>query len=213
MNLKVANVIAVELAILIGLMSWMVFSRPPSAEPRTPAETQESTAEPVATVAPVLEARNEHPATVDYSADRERARRRDEQTAPTSQAYVQEIAAQPYANPGLENGAIAADSPSYAEVDQEPAVAPSNYPTSAQTVAYAQPTQIVVYPQPVQIVVFSNARHFANRHRSAPHPGSFMTMTPRRPDGDDSRRSGDGAVFPQNARPPIQGFRPRRGHG
>src|ERR1700686_152557 len=113
MNLKVANVIAVELAILIGLISWMVFSRLPSAEPGASEEIQESTAEPVATVAPVLEARNEPPATVDSSADRERARRRDEQAAPRSQEYVQEIAAPPYANAGLENGAIAADSPSY----------------------------------------------------------------------------------------------------
>jgi hypothetical protein len=39
-----------------------------------------------------------------------------------------------------------------------------------------------------------------------------MTMTPRRPDGDDSRRIGGGAAFPRNACPPIQGFRPR-GHG
>jgi hypothetical protein len=212
MNLKVANVIAVELAILIGLMSWMVYSRLPSAELRTPAEIQESTAEPVATVAPILEARNERPATVDYNADRERARRRDEQPAPTSQDYVQEVAPQPYANSSLENGVVAADSPSYAEVDQEPAVAPPNYPTSAQTVAYAQPTQVVVYPQPVQIVVFSNSRHFANRHRSAPHPGASMTMTHRCPDGEDSHRSGGGVVFPRNACPPTQGFRPR-GHG
>jgi hypothetical protein len=203
MNLKVANVIAVELAILIGLVSWMVYSRLPFAEPRTSAEIQESTTEPVATVAPILEARNEHPATVDDSADHERARRRDEQPAPTSQEYVQEIAPQPYANSGPENRVVAADSPSYAEVDQEPAVAPSNYPTSAQTVAYAQPTQVVVYPQPVQIVGFSNPRPFVNRHRSAHHP---------RPGGEDSHRSGDGAVFPRNACPPLQGFRPR-GHG
>jgi hypothetical protein len=207
MNLKVANLIAVELAILIGLMSWLVFSRFPSAEPRAPAEIQESAAEPVATIAPGLETRDERPATVDYSADRERARRRDEQLAPTSQEYVPEIAAQPYANSGLENRVVAADSPSYAEVDQEPAAAPSDYPTSTQTVAYAQPAQIVVYPQPVQIVVFSNSRPFANRHRSASH----MTMTQRRPDADDSHRSGDGVVFPRNACPPIQGFRPR-GH-
>jgi hypothetical protein len=212
MNLKVANLIAVELAILIGLMSWLVFSRSPSPEPRTPEELQESTEEPVATVAPVLETKNERPATEDYNADRERMRRRDEQPAPTSQEYVQEIAAQPYANSGLENRVVAADSPSYEEVVQEPALAPPDYPTSTQTVAYAQPAQIVVYPQPVQIIVFSNARHFANRHRPAPHPGAFMTMTPRRPGGEDCHRSGNGVVFPQNVRPPTQGLRPR-GHG
>src|ERR1700682_5108876 len=114
MNPKVANLIAIEAGILIGLMSWLVYSRLPSPEPRTAEEMQEST------VAPIFEPRSPHPYAVDYIAGRERAQPAHKAEATTEQQYYQEIATEPYANSGLNNGSVAVDSPSYAEVDQEP---------------------------------------------------------------------------------------------
>ena len=219
MNLKVANLIAVEFGILIGLMSWLVYSRFPSTEPRTAAEMQQSPAEP-ATVASVSDPRKQRPHTVDYRAHREQAQpvadeQPDEQAAPTAQEYEQEIAPQPYASSGREDGSVAANSPSYAEADQEPAVAQSDDLTSPQTVAYAQPTQIVVYSQPAQIVVFSNPRRFANRRRSTPRPGALMSPNHRRPDRVGPHPSEDGIVPRWNPNAPssrpIQGFG-TRGH-
>ena len=80
MNPKIANLIAIETGILVGLMSWLTYSRFPSTEPRTSAEMREGIVAPVAavapvtTVAPAFEASNQRPSTVDYSAEREQAR-------------------------------------------------------------------------------------------------------------------------------------------
>jgi hypothetical protein len=202
MNLKVANLIAVELGILIGIMSWLAYSRFPSAQPRTAAEMQESTVAPVATVAAVSERRNQRPYTVDYETDHERAQPVDEEAAPTAQEYDQEIATQPYTSSGLGNGYVAADSPSYAEVDQEPAVAQPDYVPSPQ---------IVVYAQPAQIVVFSNPRRFANRFRSTFPSGALNTITHRRPDRVGPHLSGNGIVPRRNPNAPS--CRPAQGFG
>jgi hypothetical protein len=187
MNLKAANIIAVELAILIGLMSWLVYSRLPSAAPRTAAEKfRQSTADSEEAVASVLEPGKQRPSTTDYLTDYQQAQLLAEQQALIR--YQQEIAPRPYANSRAEKGVIAANSPSYAEVDQEPAVVASEDVASPQTVAYVQPAQVVEYPQPVQtivyaqpiqIVVFSNPRRFANRCRSMPHHGTLPSIANR----------------------------------
>jgi hypothetical protein len=201
MNPKVANLIAVELGILIGIMSWLAYSRFPSTQPRTGAEMQESTVAPLATVAAVSERRNQRRYTVDYETDHERAQPVDEEAAPTAQEYDQEIATQPYPSSGLGNGYVATDSPSYAEVDQEPAVAQPDYVPSPQ---------IVVYAQPAQIVLFSNPRRFANRFRSTLPPGALNTITHRRPDRVGPHLGGNGIVPRRNrnapSRRPAQGF-------
>ena len=198
MNPKVANLIAIEAGILIGLMSWLVYSRLPSPEPRTAEEMQEST------VAPIFEPRSPHPYAVDYIAGRERAQPAHKAEATTEQQYYQEIATEPYANSGLNNGSVAVDSPSYAEVDQEPVVVPSDYPASPQTVVYAQP---------VEIVVFSNPRRFANRCRSTPRHGAFNPIAHQCPDRGNSPLSDTRIVSGPNvstpACPPTEGFRPR----
>jgi hypothetical protein len=178
MNLRVSNLIAVELAILIALMSWMVFSRSPSAEPRTSPEILESPAEPATTLAHLSEVRKERPATINPSADRARVRPQDQQPIPVPQQYVQQIAPQAYANPVYENAAIPAEAPAYAESYEEPVVAPSDYATSDDSIAYAEPAPVVVYPAPYQIIVFSNPHRFANRRQF--HSGAFTTNFPRR---------------------------------
>lgn len=202
MNLKVANLIAVELGILIGLMSWLVYSNFPSTEPRTAAEMPESRVTPFTTVSTVFERRNKRPYTVDYETNHERAQPVDEEAAPTAQEYDQEITTQPYTSSGLGNGYVAADSPSYAEVDQEPAVAQPDYVPSPQ---------IVVYAQPAQIVVFSNPRRFANRFRSTLPPGALNMITHRRPGRVGPHPGGNGIVPRRNPNAPSG--RPAQGFG
>ena len=92
MGPKVSNIIAIELAILIGIMSWMAYFLYShlSFVQRTAAEVRESTADRVAAIAPVLEARNQRPYTVLYRADRERVRSLEEEPAETAQEYDQD---------------------------------------------------------------------------------------------------------------------------
>jgi hypothetical protein len=205
MNLKVSNLIAVELAILIALMSWMVFSRSPSAEPRTSPEILESSAEPDTTIARLSEVRSERPAPIDPSADRPRVRPQDQQPIAVPQQYVQQIAPQAYANPVYANAAIPAEAPAYTESYEEPVVAPSDYATSDDSIAYAEPAPVLIYPAPYQIIVFPNPHRFANRNRF--HSGAFTTNLPRRADPGPFHRPLGGMVNPRNARPAAQGFR------
>jgi hypothetical protein len=185
MNLKAANIIAVELAILIALMSWLVYSRFPPVERRSGTETQESNGAPGAAVAFLSEPGDQRSSTVGYRPDQQA------QLAAEQQAlirYQQEITPRRYARAGLMNGVIAADSPSDTEADQEQALVSPDDAASPQTVAYVQPAQVVEYPQPVQtivysqpsqIVVFSTPRRFANRCRPASHAGALPPMANR----------------------------------
>lgn len=214
MNVKVAHLIAVQLGIFVGIMSWLVFARLESAQPRTAEEMQNSTVDSSATVAPVFKPRSPHPYSVEYGIDREPAQPMDEEPAPTTQGYDQEIATKPYARSGVENGSIAVDSPYYAQVAQAPAVVPSDSLESAQTVAYAEPFQTVVYAQPAQIVVFSNSRPFANRRRLTPQfDGARRMITPRRPERGGSHLGRGGVMSRRNSNPPScwpgQVFGPR----
>ncbi len=227
---KVSNIIAIELAILIGIMSWMayfLYSRFASVE-RTVTEIRESTADRVAAIAPSLEARNQRPYTIVYRADRERARPLEEEPAETLQDYDQDYQE------------VVAASPSYAEPAQLPAVVQTDYAALPQNVAYQQPVQaveyeqpaeiidyeqpaeIVVYQQPAGIVVFSNPRRFANRYRSTPRLCAFPTATHRSPDriGPHQNlpavvpRRNPGVVPHRNPNAPscrpTQGFRPAK---
>src|SRR5205814_4855237 len=123
MNPKVANLIAIEAGILIGLMSWLTYSHYPSAETRSAAGMQKSNAGSVRTVAPPSEAISQRPSTAEYNAEREQARLMAERSVSLAsrQRYEQAIATEPYVS------SIAADSPSYSEVNQEPAVVPTDY--------------------------------------------------------------------------------------
>src|SRR5205814_8935046 len=157
MNPKVANLIAIEAGILIGLMSWLTYSHYPSAETRSAAGMQKSDAGSVRTVAPPSEAISQRPSTAEYNPEREQARLMAERSVSLAslQRYNQAaVAAEPYVS------SIPADSPSYSEAEQEQAVVPSDY-ASPQSVIYAE-----------QFVVFSNRHRFANRCRSTRRPGA-----------------------------------------
>jgi hypothetical protein len=186
MNLKVANLIAVQFGILVGIMSWLAYSRFESAEPRIAAvEMRKRPVDSVAAVASISEPGSQLSRALDYGADPEQDQAIAEQPAPAAhqysaeavqqytalaaQQYYQQIAPRRYASSRVENRSVAADSLSYAEVNRDPAVVPADYAESPQPNAYAEPAQIV-YSQPVQYVVFSNSRRFANRCRPPPPP-------------------------------------------
>jgi hypothetical protein len=204
---KIANVIAVELAILIALISWLVFSDP-FTERRASADMPESAAEPVTTSPRLPEARPQYLAMIDSNPDRGRVPPREPQPIAVPQPYAQAIPPQPYANPAYQNGVLAAETPSYEEAGQESEVVPSDYATSTDTLAYAEPAPIVYYPVPYQVVVFSNANHFRHRHRPAFHSGAFPTHFPRRPNPGPFHPNRSGMVNPWNAHPGAQqGFK------
>lgn len=159
-------------------MSWLVYSQFRSPEQRTAAEMRGSSLAPVTTVASSSEAISQRFSTVDYNAEREQARLMAERSV-SLQSYYRAIATKPYTRSGLENGSIAAYSPSYAETYQEPAAVPADYAAYTQPIVYAQPTQLVVYTEPIQTVGFSNSRRFGNRGRSIPRACPPQVITPR----------------------------------
>jgi len=201
----VANLIVVELAIMIAMMVYLVFFRSPSAEPRTSPEIQESAAEPDTTIARLSETRSGRLATIDPSADRARVRPQEQQPIAVPPQYVQQIAPQAYANPVYANAAIPAEAPVYTEAYQEPVVAPAEYATSDDSLAYVEPAPVVVYAAPYQIIVFSNPHRFANRRQF--HSGAFATNFPRRGGPGPFHPALGGVVNPRNGRPPARGFR------
>jgi hypothetical protein len=225
-NLKVANLVAVQLGIFVGIMSWLVYSRFPSAEPRAAAKMQK----PTATLAPAFEPGDQRPQTVDYRVDREVAQPVIEQPAPAlhqyseaavqqfsalaAKQYYQQIAPRRYVTSSPENKSVAADSVSYAAMAQEPVVVPADYGESPQPVAYVEPAQVVVYSQPAPFVVFSNPRRFARRCQPTRPPGLFAPVTHRRPGRAPCNVSG--GVLPRQ-KPSVPPCRPtqsfkHRGH-
>lgn len=203
MNLKVANLVAIQLGVLVGIMSWLAYSHFESAGLRVAAvERRESPAAPVAAVAPISDLGSQVSRALDNDADREEDESIGEQpalpvqphqyspeavqqyTALAAQQYYQQIAPRRYASASVASTS-APVAPAYTEVAQEPAAVSSDYVEPLQPVAYAEPAQVVVYPQP-QFIVFSNQRsnqrRFPNRCRPALQSAAGTPITHRRPD-------------------------------
>ena len=216
--LKVANLVAIQFGVLVGIMSWLAYSRFESAEPRIAAvEMRKRPVDSVAAVAPISDLGNQLPRALDYGADREQDQPIGEQPAPAAQQYsaeavqqytalaaqqyYQQIAPRRYASSRVENRSVAADSLSYAEVNREPAVVPADYVESSQPIEYTQPAQIVYY-QPVQYVVFSHPLRFAKRCRPTPLSRARPAAYPPPPDRP-RRAPGGGAAAPPPTPPPL----------
>ena len=106
MNLKTANLVAVQFGMFVGMMSWLAYSRLESAEPRK-----------VNSISPISEPAGQRPYAIDHGAGRERAKSVAEQpvsvayeysaeavqqySALAAQQYYQQIAPRRYASPGL----------------------------------------------------------------------------------------------------------------
>jgi hypothetical protein len=238
MNLKVANLVAVQFGVLIGIVSWLAYSRFESTEPRIAAvEMRKRPVDSVAAVAPISDLGSQLSRALDDGVDREQNQSIAEQPAPAThqyspeavqqytalatQQYYQQIAPRRYASSSGANSSIAPVAPVYTQVAQEPAAVSSDYAEPVQTVAYAEPTQIAVY-QP-QFIVFSNQRRFPNRCRSTLQPAAVMPVAHRRPGRGGPHLSGStesrptkcfGTVPPRNPNDPScrpsQEFRSRR---
>jgi hypothetical protein len=181
MNLKVANLVAVQFGVFAGIMSWLAYSHLPIAGPRTATTTQEQMrTEPVPAVAPVFKPGEQPSQTVDYRAEREETQPVAEQpvlamheysaaavqqySALAAKQYYEQIAPRRYVSSTLEKRSVVAEAPAYPEVKQESETAPVEYLAEPETIAYSEPAQFIVYPQS-QFVVFSNRRRVANRCR------------------------------------------------
>jgi hypothetical protein len=231
MNVKVANLVAVQFGVLLGIVSWLAYSRFEAAEPRIAAgERRESPAAPASATAPISDLGSQVTRALNDDADREQDQSIGEQPAPATlphhyspeavqqymalaaQQYYQQIAPRRYASAGVTNNSIAPVTPIYTQRAQEPAAVSSDSAEPVQTVAYAEPTQIAVY-QP-QFIVFSNQRRFPNRRRptlqAAPHTPTAHHRHPGQgefqpnDDGDTCRRSANTPLGPG-----VQGFRSR----
>jgi hypothetical protein len=213
MNLKVANLIAIQLGIFVGIMSWLAYSHLEFGAPRIATELPERAVRSVAPLVPGLKADDQHSDAVDDPADSDEPQPIAEQPSLAmhqyspatvqryselaAQQYYQQIAPRRYTSSGPQNGPVVAEKPSYAEAAQEPAEV-SDYP-APQTAAYVQPAQFIVYPQP-QLIVFSNSRRFANRCRPAPPvTGAHLATTHRRPDRPRPHLSGSTESRPNNS--------------
>jgi hypothetical protein len=83
MNTKVANLIAVELGILIAIMAWLAFAQLSIVKPHAVAPRQEATPGSFATVAPTFKAKKQRLSAANYPADRAAAELGAEEQAQT----------------------------------------------------------------------------------------------------------------------------------
>lgn len=233
MNVKVANLVVVQLGVLIGIASWLAYSHFEPAEPRVAAvERRNSPAAPAAAVAPISDLGSQVTRALSDDADREQDQSIGEQpalpvqphqyspeavqqyTALAAQQYYQQIAPRRYASAAVANSSAAAVAPAYTEVAQEPAAVSSDY-AEPQTVAYAEPNVVVYQPQ---FIVFSNQRRFPNRCRPTLQPAAGTPITHRRPDRGGPHQSGSTESRPTNCvgtvprkNPDVPSCRPGQG--
>ncbi len=182
MSSKVANLIAVELGVLIAIMAWLAFSNLRSVQ--TPAIARQPTrlVDSFANVAPMRKARPRLPAPVDYRADlAPETQPEEEQLRQAAPIYEEAIATEPSLDSGLDAGYITATSPAYAVVEPQPLLAsPDCY--------YPPVNQYLVYPRSTAFVVVSNSQSFHRRPR-APHRPRWRAPADDTP-ASAGRRSG-----------------------
>ena len=178
MNMKVANVIAVELGILIVILAWLAFSNSPRIKQPTLAEEQEPADSSFATVTSLPRPANPRHSAADYFTDQQRQELAAQRQAQTLQyetmQYDQQLAPAPDTSADADNGVTTGTSPYYAGVYPQPVTSPDSF---------AWPYDpVLVYPPTSEIIVISNARAFVRRvaPRFARPP---MRVVHRRPPG------------------------------
>jgi len=209
MNLKVANLVAIQSGIFFGVISWLAYTQIPFGESRPGTETRKSATKPVATLPSAATAPGNEPfQTVDYRADEEPAEPGAEQplvppppheyspeavrqyTALAAQQYYQQIAPRPYVSSKVENRPVVA-APSYAKREQEPIAVPAEYEEAPQAVVYEEPAQIVAYAQPYAFVAYSSFPRFLDRCRPAVHHRNARSTFSRQRPGSGGRHVND----------------------
>lgn len=195
MKTKVANVIAVELGILIVILAWLAFSNFSRVKQPTLAEEQEPADSSFATVTSLPWPANPRHSAADYFTDQQRQQLAAQRQAQTLQygtmQYDQQLASAPApdTSANADDSVTTGTSPYYAGVYPQPVTSPDSF---------AWPYDpVLVYPPTSEIIVISNAQAFVRREapRFARPP---MTVVHRRPPG------GGGAQF----QAPGSRFRP-----
>lgn len=163
MNPKIVNLIAAELGILIGITSWLAYSQFNSSQSRITEESKAPAKEFAASVMPPVSNpafQSSYP--TEYAANTQQMQPVSQELTALSREYDRQIAARFYANtnPPVEQRPIIVETPVYVQINQEPAVAASDYQTEPAAV-YA-PVQEVYYAP--QVVSVGNGRNFRNRH-------------------------------------------------
>jgi hypothetical protein len=196
MSSKIANLIALELGVLIVVLGWLAFSNPTSVKQKSVAPIPARTSDSFATATPALKASSQPHYVVDDRANQD-GQPEDEEQSATAQQDDQAAETQTYAGSDLDGGVVTAPSTSDIGIYPEPVLAEPYY--------FVPPVgQIVAYSQPVEIVVFSNPRPFRHRHGPTDHcaaaPALVAHPPPRTVGGQP-----DGVRMPSTHQPPGGG--------
>src|SRR5216684_7235793 len=178
MSTKVANVIAVELGILIVILAWLAFSNFSRVKQPTLAEEQEPADSSFATVSSLPRPANPRHSAADYFTDQQRQQLAAQRQAQTLQyetmQYDRQLAPAPDTSADADNGVTTGTSPYYAGVYPQPVTSPDSFAWPYDSVLVYSPTS--------EIIVISNGQAFVRRGapRFARRP---MTVVHRRPPG------------------------------
>lgn len=204
MSAKVANLIAVELGVLIALLAWLAFANHRAAPPPAIAQQPTRMVDSFATVAPLRQSRL--PAPVDYRAEVAPEPQPDQAPPQVVQEYEPTIAPELYTDSNLDAGYIALTSPSCAVVEPEPLFA-------SPDCLFAPVDRFAVYPQSTAFVVVSNSRTFTRRPRSPVCQNNARpTGRHRRPPVSPRSHGGGRDVAPRQ-KPSLQSLRPNQRPG
>jgi hypothetical protein len=211
MSAKVANVIAIELAILIAVLVWLGISRVPSVQLHPAVEARARADDSFAASAPLPKARSQNLDATNDDASGESSTEAFEEQVQTAPEYVQEPVMEPYTSSAYAEELVAESEPYYAAAYQEPVVSsPDCYVAPVQ--------QIVEFVQPSQIIVVSNPRTCERPHpRPTPSCDPPSTIghqipgkgtVPTRGGGVPPRQPGNGGLAPRQ--PANGGLVPRQ---
>ena len=176
MSSKVLNVIAIELAILIGILGWFAFTNQRAIS--APVQASPPMVDSFAAVAPVRRKAQRYQPPVDYRADPAPQPEPEEEVAQVVQQYdapeLQEedemLISDAPDDTAIDTGYVDATSPEYAAFDPEPEVASAD-PLSAPV------DRFIVYPQSTAVIVITDPR---NRSCRPMPPAPQCTPGPRR---------------------------------
>ncbi len=176
MNTKVAIVIAVELGILIAILTWLAFPNFSRVKQPTLAEEQKPADSSFATVTWLPRPANPRHSAADYFTDQQRQQLAAQQQAQSLQyetmQYDQQLAPAPYSGADVDDSLSTGTSPYYADDYPQPV-------TSPDSIGWPY-DPVLVYPPTSEIIVISNGQAFVRRGapRFARRP---MTVVHRRP--------------------------------
>lgn len=161
MSGKVANLIAVELAILIAITGWLAFARLTNNAPSV-AEAPRPAANLLASAEPIYAPERRHSYLAKETPEIELADLRTAEPAPAEMLAEPEVSDTTYLSENDQQPAVLEDnSPYYDEVIPEPVITSPGY-------LVAPYPQVITYAPIQQIIVVTSIRNSGNRRRMMP---------------------------------------------